>query len=272
METTHLNNDITLHRGDCLEVMKTLPSGSIDLVFTSPPYNLGVSTGGGLKGAKTSGKWKKAELADGYASHDDAMPYDEYVQWQKDMLSECWRLLSDTGAIYYQHKPRVQAGLLQTPLDYNPGLPVRQIVIWKRAGGINFTPSFYLPTHEWIVIFAKPGFRLKSQAAAGAKDVWEVPQERNNPHPAPFPVELPLIACETTKAVTVLDPFMGSASTGLAAIRTGKKFVGIELDQGYFDMGKKRIEDELAARAEAAANEASAAVAPKNDNDDPISI
>jgi len=232
---------INLIHGDCLEEMKKIPDGSIDMVFTSPPYNLGISSGGGLRGARLSGKWKNAALADGYSSYSDSMQHDEYVIWQKNILKECWRLLSEDGAIFYNHKPRIQKGLLQTPLDLNPGLPVRQIVIWKRAGGINFSPSFYLPTHEWIVIFAKPKFRLRDKSASGAKDIWEVPQERHNSHPAPFPLELPTIALETTKAITVLDPFMGSGTTGVACKNLNRNFIGIELDKDYFEIAKQRI-------------------------------
>jgi modification methylase len=235
-----------LLHGDCLELMATMPDGSVDLVVTSPPYNLGISSGGGLKGATKSGKWKSASLANGYSGYDDAMPYFEYVAWQKQVLTECWRLLSDTGAIYYNHKPRVQNGLLQTPLDLNPNLPVRQIVIWERAGGINFSPSFYLPTHEWIVIFAKPKFRLKSKGASGIKDVWKINQEKTNPHPAPFPVALPQMAIESTNCQVILDPFMGSGTTGVACVNTGRNFIGIEKDASYFEIACKRIEQAAA--------------------------
>ena len=182
------------------------------------------------------------DLSNGYNSHNDAMPYEEYVQWQKNVLLECWRTLSDTGAIYYNHKPRVQNGILQTPLELNPGLPLRQIIIWERNGGINFSPSFYLPTHEWILIFAKPAFRLRDKKASGAKDIWKVGQERGNPHPAPFPVELPKIAIETTNAKVILDPFMGSGTTGVACINTNRKFIGIEKDEGYFKIAQDRIQ------------------------------
>jgi modification methylase len=230
---------VDLRLGDCLEVMAQLPAGSVDLIFTSPPYNLGISSGGGFP--KRFGKWSQCALADGYGSHSDAMEHAVYVAWQKDVLLACWRLLSEHGAIYYNHKPRVQNGLLFTPLDLNPGLPIRQIVIWKRDGGINFSPSFYLPCHEWIVIFAKPGFRLRDKPASGAKDVWEVSQDRNNEHPAPFPVALPRIAISTTTAQTILDPFMGSGSTGVAAVEADRDFVGIELDPGYFEMAEARI-------------------------------
>lgn len=236
-----------LHRGDCLEVMKTLPDQSIDLIFTSPPYNLGTTSGGGFP--KQKGKWQSAALVNGYTSHTDDMPHADYVAWQRAVLTECWRLLSPKGAIYYNHKPRVQNGLLVTPLELNPGLPLRQIVIWKRHGGINFSPSFYLPTHEWIMILAKPDFRLRDKRASGAKDIWEIAQERNNKHPAPFPVELPAIALETTSAKVILDPFMGSGTTGMACLRHDRRFIGIELDQGYFDMSVERITQGLESRS-----------------------
>ena len=131
--------------------------------------------------------------------------------------------------------------MLQTPLDLNPGLPVRQIVIWDRRSGFNFNQSFYLPTHEWVVIFAKPGFRLRSKGASGLKDVWSVPHERENEHPAPFPVDLAQKAIETTSARVILDPFMGSGSTGVAALQSGREFIGIELDPGYCEKARARM-------------------------------
>ena len=238
-----MTSNIQLYQGDCLEVMKNIPEGSVDMVFTSPPYNLGISSGGGFPKGKSKGKWSGGDLSNGYTSHSDNMPYEEYVQWQKSILLECWRTLSDTGAIYYNHKPRVQSGILQTPLELNPGLPLRQIIIWERNGGINFSPSFYLPTHEWILIFAKPAFRLRDKKASGAKDIWKVGQERGNPHPAPFPVELPKIAIETTNAKVILDPFMGSGTTGVAAKNLNRDFIGIEMDEGYFKIASSRIAD-----------------------------
>jgi DNA modification methylase len=232
-------------QGDCLEVMRGMPGGSFDLVFTSPPYNLGISTGGGMSraSAKTS-RWRSAKLRSGYEDHDDRMPWPEYVAWQKEVLLECWRVLSSTGAIYYNHKPRVQAGELQTALDLNPGLPVRQIVIWCRQNGFQFNIAFYRPTHEWIVIFAKPDFRLRSQGlvGSGVGDVWHVPAEtKENPHPAPFPVQLPLMALQTTSGGRVLDPFCGSGTTGVACVLAGREFVGIDTARQYCDQANARL-------------------------------
>jgi site-specific DNA-methyltransferase (adenine-specific) len=232
---------IDLRLGDCLEVMPTIPSGSVDLVFTSPPYNLGTTSGGGFPSGKRAGKWSGGDLSDGYGAHNDAMPHEEYVAWQKRVLTECWRLLSDEGAIFYNHKPRVQFGELWTPLELNPGLPIRQIIIWQRSGGLNYSPTFYVPTHEWIIVFAKPGFRLKSKAASGLGDVWTVPQDSKNPHPAPFPFELPRRALQTTNAKRACDPFMGSGTTGAACEKAGCDFLGIDNDPKWIEYARRRI-------------------------------
>lgn len=246
---------ITIYHGKAEEVLPSLRPG-FDLVFTSPPYNLGVTTGGGFPDkarvghyatdapmAKRGGqgKWAGAALANGYENHDDAMPPAEYIDWQQSILRECWQLLAPTGAIYYQHKPRVQDCRLQTPLELNPGLPLRQIIIWARAGGINFAPTHYVPTHEWIVILAKPDFRLKSKGASGVGDVWNIPQEMNNQHPAAFPLALPARAIETTGARRVLDPFCGSGTTLRAAKDAGIQAVGIEKSERYCEMAANRL-------------------------------
>lgn len=235
----------TIYNGDCLKVMGSMPSGSVDLIFTSPPYNLGRSSTGGKRVKRRHTVWKGSTLlGEGYATYDDARNPGEYVEWQKEVLRECWRLLADDGAIFYNHKPRSMQKNLQTPLDLNPGLPVRQIVIWDRGSGFNFNECFFTPSHEWITIFAKPNFKVTAQSPR-ARDVWKIAPEHGSAHPAPFPVELPLTAIRNTSARTVLDPFMGSGSTGVAALRCGRQFVGIELDADYVKTTKARLEAEL---------------------------
>lgn len=174
--------------GNALQEMKKISDGSIDLIVTSPPYNLKNSTGNGMKNGN-GGKWSGAALINGYSNYDDNMPYDEYVQWQRDCLNEMMRLIHDDGAIFYSHKWRVQKGLIQDRHEIISGFPVRQIIIWKRKGGINFNPGYFLPTYEVIYMIAKPGFRLADKANRFG-DVWEFPQEMKNKHPAPFPVAL----------------------------------------------------------------------------------
>ena len=125
--------------------------------------------------------------------------------------------------------------------DIVSGFPVRQIIIWQRNGGINFNKGYFLPTYEVIYLIAKPAFQLLPQANA-VGDVWRIPQEKKNPHPAPFPVELATRCIESVGDGTVLDPFLGSGSTALAAETLERPWIGIDLSQKYCNMSTKRIE------------------------------
>ena len=228
-----------VHHGDCIELMGQMPSDSVDLIVTSPPYNIKNSTGNGLKNG-SGGKWPQAELIKGYADHDDAMPHTEYVAWQRDCLHAMMRVLSDDGAIFYNHKWRVQGGLLQDRADIVDGFPVRQIIIWQRNGGINFNPGYFLPTYEVIYLIAKPKFRLAAKANA-LGDVWRIPQETKNPHPAPFPLTLAQRCIDSTSARIVLDPFIGSGTTAIAAEKSKRGWIGIDISKAYCDLARERI-------------------------------
>ena len=225
--------------GDVLEVIRGIPDESIDLVVTSPPYNLKNSTGNGMKDGRC-GKWANAALQKGYANYNDNMPHEEYVAWQRECLSEMMRVLTPDGAIFYNHKWRVQGGLLQDRADIVEGFPVRQIIIWKRKGGINFNPGYFLPTYEVIYLIAKKDFKLVPKANA-VGDVWEFGQEMKNPHPAPFPVALIERIISSTNAEIILDPFMGSGTTAYAAKKLGRHYVGIELSEEYCTMAEERV-------------------------------
>lgn len=238
---------VTLYHGAWEDVLPWL--GHFDMIFTSPPYNLGVSAGGGfghytdeagMRKRGGGGKWTGGALANGYDDHGDAMPMPEYEAWQQAFLVEAWEHLGPAGAIYYNHKPRVQADTLWTPFRVNPDLPVRQVIIWARAGGVNFAPTHYVPTHEWIMVLAKPDFRLASKGASGVGDVWYVPQATSK-HPAPFPLGLPARAIETAGPSTVLDPHSGSGTTLVAAKAAGVRAVGIEKSEQYCEMTTQRL-------------------------------
>ena len=227
-------------QGDCLEEMRKLPSGRFKAVVTSPPYNLRNSSGNGIKDPRGH-KWPRTALKDGYECHSDDMPHDEYVSWQRDCLSEMMRVLRDDGVVFYNHKWRVQNGMMQDRHDIVDGFPVRQIIIWHRAGGINFNPGFFLPNYEVIYMICKPGFKLvKGMNRLGC--VWRINQEMRNSHPAPFPVELPRRCLQSVGEGPVLDPFMGSGTTAVAAEELGMEWVGIELSERYADMARERLE------------------------------
>ncbi len=225
--------------GDAIKVMREIPDGAVDLAVTSPPYNLKNSTGNGMKDGR-GGKWANAALQNGYTHHDDCMPHEEYVQWQRDCLAEMLRIIPDDGAIFYNHKWRVQDGKLQDRQDIVNGFPVRQIIIWKRKGGLNFNAGYFLPTYEVIYLIAKPKFKLVAKANAHG-DVWEFTQEMNNEHPAAFPARLIDRVISSTDAKVILDPFMGSGTTAISAINCKRDFIGIEISPEYCKMAEDRI-------------------------------
>jgi len=227
--------------GDTLEMMKKIPTGSIALIITSPPYNLKNSTGNGMKNGN-GGKWANAALQNGYTHHNDCMPHNEYVKWQRDCLSEMMRIIPEDGAIFYNHKWRVQAGLLQDRNDIVDGFPVRQIIIWRRKGGFNFNPGYFVPTYEVIYLIAKSEFKLAPKSN-GHGDVWEFTQEMNNDHPAAFPVDLIDRIISSTEAKVVLDPFMGSGTTAISAINFERDYIGIDISPDYCKMANERIKN-----------------------------
>jgi site-specific DNA-methyltransferase (adenine-specific) len=257
MQPDYLNR-ITI--GQCEVVLRRLPDRSVPLFLFSPPYNLGTTSGGGFPAARMghyseraplgrarggAGKWGGGALAQGYAdSTDDALPMYRYRGWLMDVLRQCWRVLSDDGAIFFNHKPRILNGRLLAPMDYLPPALrpfVRQEIIWARAGGMNFSPAFYVPTHERIVVIARPGWRLKSKGASGAGDVWYIPQQSDTWHPAPFPRALAERVLETTGARLVCDPFMGSGTTAKAARKLGVAWIGIERSPIYAARAEREI-------------------------------
>ena len=241
-KVSFLNNSIdTFICGDSLSIMRKFPSASLDLIITSPPYNLKNSTGNGMKDGR-GGKWANAALINGYENYNDNMPYDQYVKWQRKCLRQMYRLLKDTGAIFYNHKWRVQAGLLQDRHEIVKGFPVRQIIIWHRKGGINFNKGYFLPTYEVIYLIAKEKFILAPKMNSFG-DVWEFAQELKNAHPAPFPVALIDRIVKSTNAKIILDPFMGSGTTAIAAKKNGRHFIGIDISNKYCKMAEERLHD-----------------------------
>ena len=219
--------------------MARLPSASFKAVVTSPPYNLRNSSGNGMRDGR-GGKWEQAALLHGYATHPDDMPQGAYVVWQRRCLAEMMRLLRPDGAIFYNHKWRVQKGLLQDRPEIVVGFPVRQVITWHRFGGINFNPSYFLPNYEVIYVIAKKNFTLAPRAnALGC--VWRVSQKTGNPHPSPFPPYLVRNCLTAVESGPVLDPFIGSGTTAVVAEERGLDWVGMDVSRIYLDMAAKRV-------------------------------
>lgn len=221
---------ITLYHGRCEDVLPSL--SGVGLILTSPPYNL---SGDGNKPTGTHFR----NLGGGYEDHTDDMPHGEYVAWQHDVLRLCWSTLADDGAIFYNHKPIVRGNQVRTPLELvPPEVPCRQIVVWDRRSGFNRQLTYFVPAHEWIMMLARPAFRLTTRSV---DDVWRIPFETGSEHPAPFPLSLARLAVESTSAEIVVDPFCGSGTTLRAAKDAGRRAIGIELSERYCEIAANRL-------------------------------
>lgn len=236
-----------IYQVDVLEGLKLLPDNSIDLIITSPPYNK-AGLNGKLKRSKSQ-KWN--ETID-YAGdvNADCRPEPEYQQWQIEVLNECYRVLKEDGSMFYNHKNRIHDGEISTPYDWirKTKFKVRQEIVWDRGSTPNVWKSRYMPTTErvyWLTKSKLPRFDRKVDTTFKT-EVWYIPPKRNTQHPAPFPIELidniiPNIA--QGEKIIVLDPFIGSGTVAISAIKNGCDYIGFELYQEYVDMANKRIKD-----------------------------
>ena len=248
--------------GDCLAVMAEMPDASVDLVITSPPYNALRTPGGGWW--DESGKYfrrrsdRPGSDSPLYDSHDDCMPVDEYIQWQRDCVAEMLRVLTEDGALFYNHRRRVQDDVMEEHardiLEIAPafGFQVRQIITWARSGGFNHNPGYLLPSQEQIYLLARPG-RFRHAALGKIPDVMDVHQvasPRGVSLPPQFPVEIPrrlLAAIRPDSGLgngrhgIVLDPFGGSGTVAEAAVLEGWDFAHVDISADYCAHARERV-------------------------------
>ncbi|TSC58220.1 MAG: DNA methylase [Parcubacteria group bacterium Greene0416_79] len=226
--------------GDTLMILRRCKTNSVDIGVTSPPYNKQEDKKGWLvKNVK-------------YVGSSDKKTEEQYQMEQIEVLNELFRVIKPGGSFFYNHKVRWEKGDLIHPMHWISKTlwTVRQEIIWDRMIAANIRGWRFWQVDERIYWLYKPvnnkkiGTELKSNHAL-LTSIWRFPPERNNPHPAPFPVRLPLrcifsILGETQKAV-VLDPYLGSGTTGIAAKLLGYSFVGIDISKEYLDLARKRI-------------------------------
>ena len=232
------DGSIRLYCGDCLDILPALSEGTVDITVSSPPYNM-------IPACKPSGilaehRHKKSE---GYASHADDMPEEEYASFMVQAFGDCMRV-SD-GLVWINHKTRFKNRVGIHPLRIFPW-EFHSEIIWARPGSTTLNAKRYAPSHEFIYGFGTPHYWDRRNDTK--LTVWRLPPETNvDGHPCPYPVVIPerCIGSSCPQDGTVLDPFMGSASTGVACVNLGRKFIGIEKEPKYFDIAVKRIEDAL---------------------------
>jgi len=238
--------------GDCLEVLKDIPDKSIDLIITSPPYNVGMPYG-----------------------VNDRKNYLEYLQFMKMVLLECYRVLIKGGRITIN----LPSSILQSSSSRMAYLALDYVLIMREIGFLDREwigwikmPKGELPgkstswgswkspscpycrdAMEYIIVMDKE--QHKRTDKKGQNDItsqeflqfsvncWYFPPEHNRQHPAPFPTDLPyrLIKFYTWKDDVVLDPFLGSGTTAIVAKKLGRNYIGIELNHNYIKIAEERL-------------------------------
>lgn len=237
---------VTLYLGDCLAVLPTLGTwDGFDLVFTSPPYNLGRNDwdmGGEGRRRRTEG-----------IGYGDALPEAEYRAQQRAVLSALYAVVVDGGSCFYNHKCRVRDGRLIHPLEWvgDPWI-VRQEIVWDRGSTHNHEPTLFWPEDERVYWLTKGKPRVPS-GGVRLPTVWrDTPASKTNRHPAPFPLPMPRRIIERFGARAVLDPYAGSGTTLLAAKLAGVRATGVEKSERYAEMAARRLSQEVLPFGEAA--------------------
>jgi len=225
------NNFVTLYCGDCLEIMKELPDGCVDLTITSPPFNLG----------------NKHHTGNYYHTpYEDDMPEQDYQDWQVNVLNELYRVTAKQGSLWYQHKNRIRQGVSITPYQWilRTSWIVKQEVVWRNRSQ-NFDKIRFYPMTERIYWLAKsPSTKLYN--AVNMHDDWHInPVGSKGKHTRAFPTELVnnILLC-FEEAKTILDPFLGSGTTIYCARKLGKKVIGIEKRRDYLNISIDRCKRE----------------------------
>ena len=228
-----------LINADCMEVLPTL--AGINATVTSPPYNqrLETFTASGFK-AEGNAKWAERISS----SYFDSMPEPEYRQWQFDVLNAVFDATQDGGSIFYNHKCRWRDKEMLHPLDLIRGThwKIRQEIIWARDGSLTQNAKMFPPSEERIIWGFKTKWRWNDDSNR-FMSVWKINSAHNTTHPVAYPKDIPLRCIEATTNAgdTVLDPFSGSATTGVACIELNRRYIGIERDETHFQRSCERI-------------------------------
>jgi adenine-specific DNA-methyltransferase len=252
-------SNVVVYSGDCINLLATIPDNSIQLIVTSPPYNIG----------KEYEKRLKLHL---------------YAEQQRAVITECIRVLSPEGSICWQIGNYVDNGsiipldMVLFPIFRDAGLKMRNRIIWRFEHGLHCAKRLS-GRYETIIWFTKsdnyyfdldpiripqkyPGKKYfrgprTGQYSSNPKgknpgDVWEIPNVKNNhvektEHPCQFPVELieRLVLSMTKEGDRVLDPFLGTGTSIIAAIRHNRKGLGAEIFDKYIDISVNRIKREF---------------------------
>ncbi|MBU1227728.1 MAG: site-specific DNA-methyltransferase [Actinobacteria bacterium] len=226
------------------ERMEQIPDDCVALMVTSPPYNVG-------------------------KEYDEDLTHEEYLALLDGVLRETYRVLEPGGRVAVNvanlgRKPYLAVNHVVAGLLRDLGFLLRGEIIWQKAQGAGGScawgswQSAKNPTlrdlHEYVLVASKGSFRRlrigedsidRDEFLAATLSVWNIPpaSARRIGHPAPFPVDLPkrLIELYTFRGDLVLDPFIGSGSTAVAAVETGRHYIGYDTVADYLDIARQRV-------------------------------
>jgi site-specific DNA-methyltransferase (adenine-specific) len=218
---------IDLYKGDCLTVMDELIAKGVvvDAIITDPPYK--VITGGknGTKGKPSGILTKNKQLMGKIPKFNEWMP-------------RCFDILKNDSHAYFMTNLLNLKDMMQEA--ENAGFYIHNLLVWEKA---NVTPNkWYMKNCEYI-IFCKKG-KSKFINKCGSKTVHKYKNNKETIHPTEKPIELMelYVSNSTNECQTVIDPFMGSGTTGVACKNLGRDFIGIELDESYFNIATERLD------------------------------
>lgn len=224
---------IDLRLGDCLEVLRTLQTGYVDAVICDPPYCSGGRQQASARGVISKNDEDVRPPDEWFIA--DNMGSDTYVRWMRQIARECLRVAS-VGAHCHVFTDWRQYTNLVTAWE-TIGWTLRSVIVWDKMRG-GAMGSFWRNNHEWVAVFAKG----KPYALPNGSffNTWQGSKPQGGIHPTEKPVGLLQYLTSSVRGV-VLDPFMGSGTTGVACVRTGRSFIGIEVEPTYYAIAERRI-------------------------------
>lgn len=193
--------------------------------------------------------WLAKVAAKGYA---DDMPENEYRTWLAEVAASLAEAARPGASFFFNHKLRWRDGEIFHPIEYVRDWPDWQLIqeiIWDRRCGFAFNCGLFAPSDERVYWLARKGARPTfNEGSARYLSVWDIPSNRTQKgsekgHPCPFPLELAsrCVSSTTSPDDLVLDPFAGSGTTGIAAIKAGRRCVLIEKDARYIPIILRRV-------------------------------
>ena len=251
---------VSLHKGDCLEALKTLPDNSVDLVVTDCPYKIvagGVTIeeredecSGVLRkrvksdGTKCSNKWIKKDIDSVPSAVKSGKMFSHNDISFEDWLPDVYRVLKEGCHCYIMINGRnlkdLQVAAENISSKKTDCFKFVNLLAWRKN---NMTPNkYYMQQLEFVLLLRKGSARnINNMGTSNCLDIPNIIGKKT--HPTEKPVELMRIFIENSSNAgdVVLDPFMGSGSTGVACVNTGRNFIGIELDEQYFNIAQDRI-------------------------------